>query len=60
MVGQITTLLAAEMINIADMINKHRDDLAYNIIDVDEFAATETVEKIRQIEGVIMVRVLQL
>jgi len=59
MVGQITTLLAEEMINIADMINKHRDGLAYNIIDVDEAITQETVEKIRRIEGVIMVRVLQ-
>ncbi len=59
MVGQITTLLAEEMINIEDMLNKHRDGLAYNIIDVDESITPETVDKIRRIEGVIMVRVLR-
>jgi len=59
MVGQITTLLAQEMINISDMINRHKDGVAYNIIDVDQVIGEETLEKIRGIEGVITVRVIE-
>ena len=58
MVGQITGALAAEKINIADMINKHKGDLAYNIIDVDGELTDGAVDKIRAIEGVIMARVI--
>jgi D-3-phosphoglycerate dehydrogenase len=58
MVGQITGVLAAEKINIADMLNKHKGELAYNIIDVDGDMPDGAVDKIRAIEGVIMARVI--
>ncbi|MBN2440209.1 MAG: phosphoglycerate dehydrogenase [Spirochaetales bacterium] len=56
MVGQITSLLAAENINIADMINKHKEGFAYNIIDLDSLISKEQIQKLGKIEGVIMVR----
>ena len=56
MVGQITTVLAAENINIADLLNRHLDDLAYNIIDIDSEISSKTLEKLRAIDGVLMVR----
>jgi D-3-phosphoglycerate dehydrogenase len=59
MVGQITTILAAEKINIADMINRHKTDYAYNIIDIDGKIGEGALEKIRKIEGVIMVRYIE-
>ncbi len=59
MVGNITSVLADENINIADMLNKHRGDIAYNIIDIDGEIAEDQVKKIRDIEGIIMVRLLQ-
>jgi D-3-phosphoglycerate dehydrogenase len=59
MVGQISTLLAAEKINIADMLNKSRADLAYNIIDIDNVISESTLKKLKAIEGIIMVRVLE-
>jgi D-3-phosphoglycerate dehydrogenase len=59
MVGQITTLLAAEKINIADMLNKSKGDLAYNIIDIDGAIGEGTIAKLRATAGVIMVRVLE-
>jgi len=59
MVGQITTLLANEKINITDMLNKSKGELAYNIIDVDGEVTDAIVEKIKHIDGVIMVRVLK-
>ena len=58
MVGQITTLLAAEKINIADMLNKSKGDLAYNIIDIDGAVSDTAITKLKGIKGVIMVRVI--
>ncbi|HEB29946.1 MAG TPA: 3-phosphoglycerate dehydrogenase [Spirochaetes bacterium] len=58
MVGQITSVLAQEGINIADMLNKSRGDLAYNIIDIDNQIADTSIKKISEIEGVLMVRVI--
>jgi D-3-phosphoglycerate dehydrogenase len=51
--------LADENINIADLLNKHRGDLAYNIIDVDDDITEAHVAAIRKIDGIIMVRVLR-
>jgi len=58
MVGQITAILASEGINIADMLNKSKGDLAYNIIDIDNEISNESIQKIRRIEGVTTVRVI--
>ncbi|HUI93948.1 MAG TPA: phosphoglycerate dehydrogenase [Chitinivibrionales bacterium] len=59
MVGQITSLLAAEKINIADMLNKSKGDLAYNIIDIDNVISESALKKLKAIEGIIMVSVLE-
>lgn len=58
MVGQITTLLASEKINIADMLNRHKGDYAYNIIDVDSDITGDLIVKIKKIDGVIMARMI--
>ena len=58
MVGQITTVLAGDKINIIDMMNKSAGELAYNIIDVDGSVSEAVVEKIRKIDGVIMARLI--
>ena len=58
MVGQITSILAMENINITDLINHHRDDYAYNIIDTEQKINETTLEKIKKIEGVIRVRTI--
>jgi D-3-phosphoglycerate dehydrogenase len=58
MVGQITAVLAEKGLNIADMINKHREELAYNIIDIDGKLDEELLTKVRGIEGVVMARAL--
>jgi D-3-phosphoglycerate dehydrogenase len=58
MIGQITPVLAAENINITDMLNKSKGDYAYNIIDIDSTVDESVVEKLRAIEGVVMVRVI--
>jgi D-3-phosphoglycerate dehydrogenase len=58
MVGQITTVLAADKINIVNMMNKSAGELAYNIIDIDGDVAEAQVEKLRKIEGVITARLI--
>jgi len=58
MVGQITTVLAGDKINIADMMNKSAGDLAYNIIDIDGDMDEAKLEKLRKIEGVITARLI--
>jgi D-3-phosphoglycerate dehydrogenase len=59
MVGQITTVLAAEKINIADMINRHKGEYAYNIIDIDGELPDSVIDKLKAIGGVIMVRKIE-
>lgn len=59
MVGNITSVIADENINIADMMNKHRGEIAYNIIDIDGDISEKQVQKIQDIEGVIMTRLIQ-
>lgn len=56
MVGQISTLLADAGLNIADLLNKSRGEVAYTIIDVDGNVSEETITKIESIEGVLSVR----
>lgn len=58
MVGQITTVLAADKINILDMMNKSAGELAYNIIDVDGNVTEAMIDKLRKIDGVIMARLI--
>lgn len=60
MVSQISTLLASEGYNIANMLNRNKAEIAYNIIDVDRKEADPSLaDKIAAIEGVIMVRIIQ-
>ncbi len=59
MVSQISSLLASEGLNIANMLNKNKADIAYNIIDIDGPAPSdELTTKLSAIEGVFMVRIL--
>jgi D-3-phosphoglycerate dehydrogenase len=58
MVGQITTLLAGQNINITDLINHHRDDFAYNIIDTEQQIPGPLLEQLKGVEGVIRVRTI--
>ena len=59
MLGQITTILAGENINITDLINHHRDDYAYNIIDTEQKISASLLEQIRKVNGIIRVRAIE-
>ncbi|MEX1198117.1 MAG: phosphoglycerate dehydrogenase [Pseudohongiellaceae bacterium] len=56
MLGQILSVLAERGLNVVDMINKSRDELAYNLIDLDAAPDQNTLEQIRAIEDVICAR----
>ena len=58
MVGQISTILANSGLNIADLLNKSRGDVAYTIIDVDGDITDDTIQALRGIEGVLSLRCL--
>lgn len=58
MVSQISAMLAHEGLNISNMLNKNRDEIAYNIIDIDGAATSTIKDMISEIEGVVMVRIL--
>jgi D-3-phosphoglycerate dehydrogenase len=58
MVGQITTILAGENNNILDLINHHREDYAYNIIDTEQTISPDTLRKLSDVEGIIRVRTI--
>lgn len=59
MIGQLSSAVAAEGMNISDMVDKSRGDYAYTIMDLDSKAADNLVEKIEKIEGVIKVRIVK-
>ena len=58
MVGYISTCLGDADLNIEDLLNKSRGDLAYTIIDLDGEVPEETEAQLRRIEGVLGVRIL--
>ncbi|MCC5857948.1 MAG: phosphoglycerate dehydrogenase [Ectothiorhodospiraceae bacterium] len=58
MLGQISTALADAGLNIDDMYNKSRGDLAYTLVDVEGRIHESVVDAIRRIQGVLGVRVL--
>jgi D-3-phosphoglycerate dehydrogenase len=59
MVSQISSVLGSEGLNIDNMLNKKRDEMAYSIIDVDSDLVNDSVkEKLLAIEGIFMVRAI--
>jgi len=58
MVGQISTCMANAGLNIIDMVNKSRGDLAYTLVDINTEIPESVVSEIRDISGVLSVRKL--
>ncbi len=58
MLSQISSDLGAAGLNIVDMLNKSRNELAYTVVDVDKPLPAEVVERIAGISGVLAVRVI--
>jgi D-3-phosphoglycerate dehydrogenase len=58
MLNQVLSVLAEREINVIDMINKSRDNVAYNIIDIESEPTAELIQALEDIDGVIKVRTL--
>jgi D-3-phosphoglycerate dehydrogenase len=56
MVGQISTTMAQAGLNIHNMVNKSRGEMAYTLVDLDSAAAPEVVSRIANIPGVLSIR----
>jgi D-3-phosphoglycerate dehydrogenase len=58
MVGQISSLLAAAGLNIHNMLNKSKGDIAYTLVDVDSVVNDAVLAQLAAISGVLSVRYL--
>jgi D-3-phosphoglycerate dehydrogenase len=56
MLGQISTTMARGNLNIHNMVNKSRGEMAYTLVDVDSPVEDQLVRAIRSIDGVLSVR----
>ena len=59
MLGQISTALADAGLNIDDMYNKSKANLAYTLVDVEGKIPAEVADRMRSIQGVLAVRVIE-
>ena len=58
MVGQISTTMAQASLNIHNMVNKSRGEMAYTLVDLDSAAAPEVIARIAHIPGVLSIRAI--
>jgi D-3-phosphoglycerate dehydrogenase len=58
MLGQILAVLADQNINVIDMINKSREDIAYNLIDLESEPSADSLAAIAAIDNVIKVTLI--
>ena len=59
MLGQISTALAGAGLNIDDMYNKSRGDLAYTLVDVEGAIPDHLADSVLAIDGVLAVRIIR-
>lgn len=60
MLGKISNALGQAGLNIHNMVNKSKGEMAYTLVDVDSPTSHKTIKKIDNIRGVLMVRILPL
>lgn len=58
-ISQFTTALAADNINISDMINRSKGEYAYTMLDLDEPTPEKVVEHLKSMDSVLRVRVIR-
>ena len=59
MITQFTAAFGEAGINISDLMNKSKDEVAYTMFDTDEAASDAIVQKLQGIDGVFRVRVVK-
>ena len=57
--GRFTSAMAADNVNIAALMNKSRGEYAYTMLDFDQHPSQEVVDHLKQVEGVLRVRVIK-
>ena len=57
--GRFTAAIAADNVNIDGLMNKSRGEYAYTILDFDQHPSETVVEHLKQVEGVVRVRVIK-
>jgi D-3-phosphoglycerate dehydrogenase len=60
MLGQISTTMAKAGLNIHNMLNKSKGEMAYTLVDVDSTVPAEVCQQMRGIEGVLSLRYMPL
>ena len=58
-VSQFTNTIAEVGVNIVDMLNKSRDEVAYTLIDLESEISDMTIDNLKKIDGILTLRVLQ-
>src|SRR6185369_9946537 len=58
MVGQISSAMAGAGLNIHNMLNRSKGDMAYTLVDVDSVVKPEVISSIAAVQGVLGVRYL--
>jgi D-3-phosphoglycerate dehydrogenase len=58
MVGQISTAMARAGLNIHNMMNKSKGEMAYTLVDIDSEVPKKVIDDIAGIKGVLAVRYL--
>ncbi|HEY9380404.1 MAG TPA: phosphoglycerate dehydrogenase [Burkholderiales bacterium] len=58
MVGQISTAMAKAGLNIHNMVNKSKGDMAYTLVDMDSAVPDHVIDDVARIDGVLTVRYL--
>ena len=58
-IGQFTAALAADNINISDMINRSKGEYAYTMFDLDEPTPAAVAEHLQKLDNVFRVRVIR-
>ena len=57
--GRFTAAIAADNVNIDGLMNKSRGEYAYTMLDFDQHPSDQVVEHLKQVEGVLRVRVIK-
>jgi len=58
MLGNVLSILAGAGINVVDMLNRSRDNIAYNLIDVEGAPSEQVLAQLAAVEGVVNVRLI--
>ena len=56
--SQYTSVIAKDGINISDMLNRSKGEYAYTMLDLDTAPTAKALEELKQMEGVLRVRVI--